>query len=76
MAESFKVTKIMGGSAEIDARQRYGILPLTSRSHSALAYFMALYLVTAASITFQITFSAKQLTELSQLFAYFLRYNL
>jgi hypothetical protein len=76
MAESFKVTKIRGGSAEIGARQRYGFLPLTSRSHSALAYFFMMYLVTAASVTFKMTFSAKQLTELSQLFAYFLRYNL
>jgi len=41
MAHLFKVNKIMDGCAEIDPWQRYGILPLTSRSHLALAYFMA-----------------------------------
>lgn len=57
VAELFKMNKIRGGCEEIDPRQRYGILPLTSRSHSALAYFfMALYLVTAANVTFKVTF--------------------
>jgi hypothetical protein len=56
MAQLFKVTKIRGGSAEIDPRQMYGILLLISCSHSALAYFfMVLYLVRAANVTFKVT---------------------
>jgi hypothetical protein len=56
VAQLLKVTKIRVGSAEIDPRQMYGIFLLISCSHSTLAYFfMALYLVTAANVTFKVT---------------------